>query len=258
MKWAAYICGLILLMTACKTSMQGIGKSAQKESTPVLSESLLQKKENGVDFYAKGNYPSSWSVEMDFGNIIRFKSLDGLEANSSAVQPVSMPEINATSYTSKTTKGEMKIVLFDTPCTDPSSGEKYSKKVEVTINNKRYEGCGQYLFDAAVNGKWMLETINSKLVSSSDFEKGLPELTMDMAKNIASGHDGCNQFNGGFEIMGSKIKFKPFVSTKMACPANKSNTAFTQLLSNQTIDYYFKDGKLLFYLPDDSIISFRK
>lgn len=250
--------GLLLLLVSCKSSQPGLNRQEKPLPPPVLAESMLQKQLNGVDFFAKGNLPASWTLEMDFGKIIRFKSLDGNNVNSSAVSPVEEPGNKSVSYTSKSTTGEMKILVSAEGCTDAISGEKYNKRVVVTVNDKRYEGCGQYLFDAALDGKWILEKINNRTLVAAEFAKGFPEFTFELAKNKVSGHDGCNMVSSTMEVLGSKIKFNPFTSTKMACPNAKTENNFLHLISNQTVDYYFKEGQLYFYLPDDSIIVFKK
>ena len=244
--------------TACNSSRIAADKSSKKLPPPVLTESLLQKQLNGIDFFAKGNVPVSWTLEMEFGKIIRFKPLDDAPINSSSVNPVELPQQKASSYTTKTTNGQMKIIIYREGCSDELTGEKFKNKVEVMVNDKRYTGCGQYLFDAALNGKWILEKINNRTLQPADFAKGLPQIELDLSANQLSGHDGCNSINAGFEVMGSKIKFTQFTSTKMACPGNKIENQFTHLINNQLIDYYFKDGQLFFYLPDDSIIVFKK
>jgi heat shock protein HslJ/uncharacterized membrane protein len=219
---------------------------------------MLQKQQNGVDFFAKGNSPASWTLEMDFGNIIRFRSVDGADQNSSAVAPEKVAGSNAVSYTTNVTGGVMRILVSGDGCSDGLSGEKFNKKVVVTVNSKRYEGCGQYLFDTGLEGKWLLEKINSRPVVAAEFSKGLPELLFELGKNRASGHDGCNSVSSTLDVLGTKIKFSPFTSTEMVCPANKKENNFLHLLSEQTIDYYFKDGLLYLYLPDDGLLVWRK
>lgn len=249
---------VLVFFTACNTSRLPADKSGKIFPPPALSESLQQKQLNGVDFFARGNVPVSWSLEMEFGNIIRFKPLDEAPINSSSVNPEDLPQIKASSYTTKTTNGQMKIIIYREGCNDDITGEKYKNKVLVTVNDKRYSGCGQYLFDAALNGKWIMEKINKRILQPADFAKGLPQIELDLSANRLSGHDGCNSINGDFEVMGSKIKFNEFTSTKMACPGNKIENQFTHLISNQLVDYYFKEDQLYFYLPDDSIVAFKK
>lgn len=242
-------------IAACTTSKQPSAQQEKLSAAPVLTSTLAEKQLNSVDFFARGNQPSSWSVEMDFGNLVRFKSLDGTEANASAAQPVYLPAEKATSFTSA---GDVQVMLYDEPCRDAISGKQYSKKVTVKVKGKLYEGCGQYLFDMTLHGKWILEKMNNTAVSKGDFAKGLPVLNLDLNQRKLVGHDGCNQLSGGFEVMGSKIRFNNIMQTRMACPGNKPGLEFVNLISGQTIDYYFKDGLLYFYLPDDSLLVFEK
>jgi heat shock protein HslJ/uncharacterized membrane protein len=248
----------VFFLTSCMTNKKALQKLNKPSPAPILSESLQQKQLNGVDFFARGNIPASWTLEIDFGNIIRFKSLDGTDVNSSAVLPVEIPENKASSYTTNATNGTLNIMVYEEACTDGWSGEKYNKKVVVTVNSKRYEGCGQYLFDASLNGKWILQKINNRTLDAADFAKGFPEIDVQLTKGRLSGHDGCNSINGSFEVLGSKIKFNQLASTQMACLGNKKENEFSQYLSAQTVDYYFKDSQLYFYLTDDSILVFKK
>lgn len=249
---------LLFGLGGCKSSRQLASQQEKPLPPPVLPQSLVQKQLDGVDFFAKGSVPASWTLEMDFGNIIRFKSIDGPDLNSSAVSPVAQAGNKTVAYTTNVTTGQMLVTVSEEGCTDAISGDKFDKKVIVAVNGKRYEGCGQYLFDAALDGKWILEKINNKTLSASDFSKGLPEFIFELAKKRVSGHDGCNTVSSTMEVLGAKIKFNPFLSTKIACPNIKAENNFLHLLSNQTIDYYFKDGQLFFYLPDDSIVVFKK
>lgn len=255
MKLFLILTSLLYSLAACKPSQQGFDQKGRQSAPPVLSGTLAAKQVNGVDFFAKGSQPATWSLEMDFGNLVRFKSVDGTEANASAAQPVNLAAQKATSFTSA---GDVQVMLYDEPCKDPLTGEAFSKKVTVRVKEKLYEGCGQYLFDASLHGKWQLEKVNNNLVNKSDFAKGLPQLDLDLQQQKLTGHNGCNQLSGNFEVMGSKIRFSNLAQTRMACPGNKPGLEFTPLISGQTIDYYFKDGRLYFYLQDDSLFIFSK
>ena len=248
---------IIFVIASCTSSRPVTQKQSTQQTTP-LSESLAQKQLNGVDFFARGNLPSSWTIEIEFGNLIRFNPLDGQAVTSTAVQPQFSAEKNVATYSSKATNGDIIVLVQDEPCTDNINGEHYNKKVVVTVNNKRYEGCGQYLFDAKLNGKWMLQKINNVLLVPADFAKGLPTITLGVQQGKLTGHDGCNSLSGSFEVLGSKIKFDPLASTKMACPGNKPGNEIAAKLSGQVVDYYFTNGQLYFYLQDDSILVFDK
>ena len=249
---------LLLSAAACNGTKQSAVKKEEAKTQAILEESLQQKQAEGTDLYAKGSIPASWTLEIDYDKLIRFRSLDGTDYKSSPVAPAENTANNSFTYTVKAGKGTMLISLFKEGCTDALSGEKFSKKITVEVDGKRYEGCGQYLSDAALNGKWILEKIGSRTVQAADFAKGLPELVFNLEAGSLAGHDGCNRINGSMEVQGNRIKFGPLASTKMACPGNKAENNFTQKISSQTASYYFTAGQLVLYLIDDSIITFKK
>ncbi|RYF89017.1 MAG: META domain-containing protein [Chitinophagaceae bacterium] len=100
--------------------------------------------------------------------------------------------------------------------------------------------------------------MNGNPVLGNKFAKGAPTIQLDLGKQAITGHDGCNQLSGTFEVMGDKIRFADMIQTEMACPSNPSAFNFGSLISGETISYFFKDGLLHFYLKDDSILIFAK
>lgn len=251
---------VLLLLTAvsCNGPKNATSKKEETKNQAALTENLQQKNNEGIDLFAKGAAPASWTLEMDFDKIIRFKSLDGTNYNSTPVAPVENTTDNSSVFTTKAGKGDLVITLFKETCTDGLSGEKFNKRITVQVDGKRYEGCGQYLFDANLDGKWILEKINNNMVSAADFAKGLPELSFDLAAGSLSGHDGCNRIMGSMEVLGNRIKFSAIAGTKMACPGNKKENEIIHKLSNQVATYFFKDGQLVLYLIDDSMVVLKK
>lgn len=249
---------VILFLTACGETKQVASKKEEEKKQTALAESLQQKMDAGIDLFAKGSSPASWTLEMDFERIINFRSLDGADYKSTPVAPVENATSKTTAYTTKANKGNMVITLYDEKCSDAISGEKFNKKITVEVDGKRYEGCGQYLADTKLSGKWILDKVGIKTVEAAEFAKGLPELVFDLAGGKISGHDGCNNITGTMEVRGSRIKFSAIGSTKMACPSNKKDNEFVQKISDQVANYYFKDGVLILYLIDDSTIVFKK
>ena len=257
MRYLAILIAINILLS-CSGIKYATDKKEADKTQSALIETMQQKQLEGIDFFAKGSTASSWSLEIDFDKIIRFKSLDGDDVLSTPVGAVENTTNNSSVYTTKAGKGEMIITLFKEPCADKISGERYDKKVTVDVNGKRYEGCGQYLFDATLNGKWLLEKVGAKEVRATDFAKGLPEVDFNISKGTMSGHDGCNTISGQLEVQGNRIKFFGIAATKMACPGNNPAHNFVNKLSNSVATYYFKDGKLFLYLIDDSIVVFKK
>lgn len=93
---------------------------------------------------------------------------------------------------------------------------------------------------------WAVEMINNVNLTASEFQKGLPVIELFVDENRVGGHDGCNQIMGKFTASAKTITFGKIASTMMACPGMDNTPAIGALLSDQTYDYSFGKGKLLF------------
>ncbi len=232
-------------------------KNDRKTSVPKLSESMVQKQLNGVDFFAKGNQPSSWTLEIDFEKNIRFISIDGTQMISSSVKPLELTGKKGIRFTSKATNGEINIFIYDESCNDDLSGELFKKRIEVSVNNSLYRGCGSYLCNPALHGKWVLQKINNHPISEADNNNAPPMLELDLNRNNVSVKEGCTNFKGNVDILGSKMKFSPLAISSSKCSEKRENLLIP-IISDQMVDYYFRDGLLYFYLKDDGIVIFKR
>jgi heat shock protein HslJ/uncharacterized membrane protein len=249
-----FIAILPFAFTACSSHKEMAGK--KMSAAPVLSESMKLQLDNGTDFYAKGNTPSTWSIEMDFENFIRFKSLDGTTQNSSMVKPEQLPTVEK--YLTKATNGEMEVLIYNEGCQEGTTAEKNNKKVVVTVNGTRYEGCGQYLYNPSLHGSWSLYKLNNIEAKVSDFAKGLPQLIFELVKGNMRGNDGCNSISSSITVTGNRIRFGDITSTKIFCTQNNAAFDFVSKLNNQWAVYSFEAGLLKLYLSDDSSVYFKK
>jgi heat shock protein HslJ len=256
MNYRLYIFYLLLVnLFACTSSKEIVQKKIAIEQKQVkLPDSLIQKQSAGIDFFAGGDLPVSWTVEMDFDNRYYFKTTDGISMSVPAVKATRPAGTAASNYHYSSNQGDMTILVFDAGCSTNASG----KKVEVTVNNTRYSGCGSDLYNASVNDVWILEKTGNTLLNSKDFPKGLPKLAFSIAENKMTGSDGCNAISAGIQMMGSRIKFSAIGGGDASCKNNAVQKIFMEKISNNTVDYYFKDGKLYLYLIDDSTLVFRK
>lgn len=248
-----------LLFYSCKTSSKAsIEKVITAQRAIMPADSIIQKQKRGIDIIATGNDPVAWILEIDFDNMLSFKSADGNTLN--ILSAFSKKEITADFelYSTLTDLGDLVIKLYNEPCNGISGTNQLNRKASVYLKNKTYTGCGKYLYDHQLNDVWILENINNEKQTASDFAKGLPRLEFNLQTNKMNGSDGCNTINAGIEIKGSRIKFTAFSGTKMACKNNQVEKIFNEFLSNRSVDYYMKDGLLFLYLADDSRISFKR
>lgn len=255
-RWKTPISFILLslfLLAACKTtskkgSLDDI-LSTQRSIQP--ADSMIQKQRSGIDIFAAGNKPVDWTLEVDFDSKIIFTANDGNQLNLLPAFEKKEITDNLETYSQRSDLGMVVIKVFNEAC-----GE--NKKVEVSIQNKIYNGCGQYLYDHQLNDIWELESIDQVPQPAAGFSKGLPTMSFNLPDNKMTGSDGCNNINSGIEVKGTRIKFTAFSGTKMTCGNNKAEKIFAEKISNKLVNYYLENGKLIFYLEDDSKIAFKR
>ncbi|MEO6405359.1 MAG: META domain-containing protein [Ferruginibacter sp.] len=224
-----------------------------QHANTVLPDSLVNKMKQGVDFFATGNFPVQWSASINTIDEIKFYAADGSSVRVLAVAPVKLSSIAASNYHIKTSNSLLDIMVYESAC----AGGK-QRKVEVTLNKKLYTGCGQYLYDPALKGKWILDKVNNIPQAAIDYASGLPFLDFNLETNKVAGNDGCNRISGSIELFGKQIRFSPFNIAQKGCKNNAMEKIYNQMLSNQLISYQVKNNYLMLSLPDDKLINFRR
>ena len=254
MKYVSVFIAVFIAVSCNSTKEITIKKSGENSSAAEvkLPDSLIKKLQKGIDFFADGNTPSSWTLEMDYDNGYYFKTSNGIIMNTPAFKAV-ISDDTLRKFIANTSQGEMTIFLYETVC-----GNKNAKRSEVLLNNTLYTGCGNYLYNPAIDGKWILEKIGNTVVNGSDFKKGIPTLQFDISGNKIIGTDGCNNINAEIQMQGSRIQFSTINGSKAACSNNTLQKIFLEKISGQVASYYFKDGRLYLYLIDDSLLIYKK
>jgi len=248
------IISLSVLACACNSSKKTTVVSEDQLKETAATNTLQQ---SGTDFYGRGSTPVNWTLEMNYDDTIRFLADDGLSLKLAYHQLKKDNRAGQNIFTGKTTGGNFTITISDEPCTIPTEKQVYNKGVSFSFNGKTYTGCGKFLADRKLNNKWILDKIGNTAVQADDYNK-LPALQFDLAKQRVSGNDGCNSIGGKIEVQGNRIKFGDLISTKMACIKKSIESIISAQVSGKSVDYYFKNDELYLYLPDDSLLVFRK
>ena len=245
--------GLLIIALSCtSTSKTSLTHTVSKNQFySKLNDTLQKKFNNGIDFVASGNIPVSWNLELNFDKDFLFSTSDGV--HSLAYASKAIEENNFEYYETNSKAGKLAISIFKEPC---SAGK--SQKVTVKFFEKEYTGCGQYIYNNQLNNSWVLEKMGNEKQEAKRFSKGLPVITINLIDNSINGHDGCNNLFGKLSVQGTRIHFGPIAQTKMLCQDNNPffEKIVSEKISNQVASYFFKEGKLVLYLIDDSQLSF--
>src|SRR4051812_6596563 len=131
------------LMNACTTVYRADpARSAAMRHAITPSDTLIREQQKGVDFFATGNDPVPWSIELDLEKGFFFHPSNSAVLIAAPVQPGRLA--NTDTYITTTDLGPMKLVIYNEPCISNDKSSNPSIKTEVTINDKRFTGCGSW------------------------------------------------------------------------------------------------------------------
>jgi heat shock protein HslJ len=114
-------------------------------------------------------------------------------------------------------------------CSDGMSDRTYPDTVQVTVDGRRYQGCGG---DAAVavprnivDGNWRVQTIAGRPAVPGT------RPTLNFANGRVNGNTGCNSFNGDFRLDAGRLNAGPLATTRRACAGRLQNAQERDLIA---------------------------
>lgn len=221
-----------------------------------------EKWNKGIIFYGIGN-ESSWSLNIYRNNTAEFKALEGQEFSRNFVSKLASIDSKSISYRGVFDKSEIIINLAEEKCMDKMSDKEFSFKVKVDLKLKgdksftTYKGCGEYVPDTRLHGKWLIVKADTLLITQDDFERKQPELNIDIYEGKVSGNDGCNGFNGGVQSRENEITFGMLASTMMACPNMDISSVITSTFVNKKLSYTL-NNQLVFLEGEKEVMSLKR
>jgi heat shock protein HslJ/uncharacterized membrane protein len=250
------IIAVLIITVTPETSQSENMRNIQSDS----SEFMMKKFNDGVDFYAMGNEPF-WNLELGLNQFIHFKELEGVTINLGSVKGEKAMDANVTRYMAETENGIFTMTLSGQECYDDMSGDTFTYKVIVELNNpgdknyKKFEGCGRYVPNYKLNRTWILKKIGENDVIDSNYNRGLPSISFDIEKNRFSGSGGCNRIMGYVSAEADRIRFSKVASTKMACDNLDLEKEFLSALEN-SVNYVVMGNQLMLANPDKVLLVF--
>lgn len=252
MKKVLLLCVLMSVMLSCKSV--AVKNSNTKETTSTASS---EEEEGSVYFKATGNEPF-WGLKIGKEKIVFTSLIEGMETISfDAVEPIRAMDANVKMYKVNNGKITATITTQQFDCQDSMSGEVSPYTVKIEINGKTLNGCGKYITDYRLYDIWVLEELNGKKVTLSDFQKELPRIEINSTENKFMGFGGCNSIGGTIFFEKGVLRFSNVASTLMACAPGNKEAEFVKALQS-TNTYSIGDLRLRLSNPDGTLLVFRK
>ncbi len=224
--------------------------------------------ENGIDFHATGKNPN-WEVEMNYeGNMI-FRASNGsaLEVPSVPAEPIESEDGSAVLgvlHASANDEGAaIRLNIKEQPC--QLSSNPYPRQVVAEIKMSpeeeytRFRGCGRYIADYRLHDIWVLESINGQAIDSTQYEREVPRLEINLQQSTIFGYTGCNSFSGSIAALpDGAIRFSRLAVTEMACQNMELEGLLLNLMGNVQLDYTIGKNQLTLTASEDNKLVFRK
>ncbi|NMM47536.1 META domain-containing protein [Marinigracilibium pacificum] len=218
---------LLLLFISC---------SPRNESGVNDDNKTINTKIGKVDFEATDS--NTWNLLLTFDQNIILKIIDNdedLEYIFPTNAPIPIQDVNATSYRSKNDEHAINIMIRPEKCLPESN---YTVTVQLINNTSNeinsYEGCGNYRGQAAINGVWILNSINGNTISS---ERKKPNIQFDVANKKVIGYSGCNMYKGNLEIKDSSILLNSLTVTENSCPDDNLEPQYLEFIKSKDLTF---------------------
>jgi heat shock protein HslJ len=141
-----------------------------------------------------------------------------------------------------------------TGCPSPrSSGTADSAAASAAPDTSAPEAPAPAAPAAALEGTdWRLVDIGGQPSPAGADSTRHPGFTLLAEGRKVQGSAGCNRMTGTYQLEGQKLKFGPLATTRMACPAMQTETAFLKALE-ATTRYEISGSSLTLYGADTAV-----
>jgi heat shock protein HslJ/uncharacterized membrane protein len=176
-----------------------------------------------VYFKANGTQPV-WHLEIAEDEIQFNSSTPGFErVIMPHAEPVRSENGQIKTYKLKTREAEMEIEVTDMLCQNPNSRERFPFSVNVNIKRKGehtptvFSGCGLYVPDSRLQGRWRIETVKSVAVPDTAFKSQPLILELAVDGSYFTCFSGCNTISGRLFFERTLLRFTDLVIPKEKC-----------------------------------------
>jgi heat shock protein HslJ len=174
-------------------------------------------------FKANGTQPV-WNLEIADDQIVFTSSAVGFEHFLLPhAEPLRSENGHIKTYNIKSKEAELEIQVIDQLCENPNSHERFPYTVSVSIkrmNDKSptiFSGCGLYMPDNRLHGRWTIESIKSVDVPEQLFTDKQPYLELAVDGSYFTCFAGCNMVSGRLFFERSILRFTDLITSKDTC-----------------------------------------
>lgn len=191
-----------------------------------------------LPFRARGQEPG-WLLEIT-AETIRMEADYG-EKVESAPKPAPLGFDNGRMYEAETDAHGLMVRIVDRVCHDAMSGAPYPKTVEVTLDGRKYDGCGGEPRELLTGGSWHVSELDGAAPPTE-----WPSSLVFEGDGRLYGHAGCNAYQTSYTLDGPQFRTEPAARTKKMCgtAVMHQEDTFLRLLADAQNWRIDDDGRL--------------
>ena len=235
----------------------------QEEQIPIVIEDttfLIKKSLAAINFYALGQEPF-WSLNLLQDSIVHF-----IPAPDAAViklpwqEPQQIGGIKR--FTLEDDGRRLTITIRPDSCQDTMSGQMFDHIVTAAYRNSEsnsltsYTGCGEYVPDYRLTGRWELETLQGNSIHQENGLRETPFFNIRPFDKSFDGNAGCNSISGTLAIEGERLFFSNIRTTRMACPSPLEEKLVQAL--GRVSRYTINRNQLILYQEDQQLAIYKR
>lgn len=237
----------LVLLASCTTPIAG-------KPAPVSSI---------VYFKANGTQPI-WNLDIAEDQIVFKSSTTGFDSFILPhAEPIRSENGNIKTYKVKSKEVEMEIQIAEMLCENPNSRERFPFSVTINVKRKAdsvptvFSGCGLYVPDNRLHGRWMVESIKSNPVPDSLFKEQPLYLELAVDGSYFTGFAGCNMISGRLFFERALFRLTDFVVPKDKCDQIAFEKSMISALQFTT-QYTINRDELILGNPSETTLKLRK
>jgi len=218
---------------------------------------------SAVYFKANGREPV-WNLDIAEDQIVFNSSTPGFEHFLLPhAEPTRSENGQIKIYKVKSKEAEIEIQVIDQLCDLPNSRERFPFTVSLSIkrsNDKTptiFSGCGLYVPDNRLHGRWTIESVKSVPIRDSLFKDQQPYLDLAVDGRYFTCFAGCNIINGRLYFERSLLRFTDLVTPKEPCDQDAIEKSVISSLQFTT-QFSILRGELILGNPSETTMKLRK
>ncbi len=192
-----------------------------------------------LSYEASGNEPA-WSLEVAPAAMVLVLDAGQRRVKGSPLLRISRE--GTQQFASRAGDAPMQATVTQEICRDSMSGLPRPDRVEVSLGDEHWSGCGGDPESLLVGAEWRIVEVDGAPVVP-----GVPANLHFKADGSLVGKASCNSVGGRFSLTGEGLSLTPLATTKMACeePVMQQEQALLAILSDAPKHDFDAQGRLL-------------